>query len=277
VTLRRVAVAFTTGALFVVGLAVRSELVFGIVVLAAVFVPLERVFALHREQRVLRRGWRTDLVHLVVDNAFTTALLVVAVVVAGSLLRALTPAGVRSGIVGMPAGAQFLLGFGIAEVSHYWAHRATHRVPWLWRFHQVHHSIVEMDWLAAARLHPVDQAFTRACTVLPLYALGFSRLTFGGFVFVATLQALFVHANVRLRFGPLRYVVATPEFHHWHHGDVPEAYDKNFAGELPLLDLVFGTLHLPKRAWPAAYGVRGADVPPPDGYLAQLAWPFRSA
>jgi sterol desaturase/sphingolipid hydroxylase (fatty acid hydroxylase superfamily) len=125
-----------------------------------------------------------------------------------------------------------------------------------------------MDWLAAARLHPLDAVFTRAVTILPLYLLGFTRATFGAYLGFVALQAIFIHANVRFRFGPLRWITATPEFHHWHHALAP--VDKNFAGNLPLLDVVFGTHHLP-GAMPAAYGM---GEPAPNGYVAQLTWPF---
>jgi sterol desaturase/sphingolipid hydroxylase (fatty acid hydroxylase superfamily) len=263
----------------VAALAVRSNLVFGFVLLALLFVPMERIWTLH-PQKVLRSGWSTDVVHFVVNNLLTTAGLLGAVVVAGGTLHALVPATVRDAIAGQPLWAQALEALTAAEVLQYWAHRAAHTVPLLWRFHKVHHSIAELDWLAAARLHPVDQAFIRACVVVPLFALGFTRGTFGALLVVFTLQAIFIHSNVRFTFGPLRQVVATPEFHHWHHSADPAAYNSNFAGELPVLDRLFGTLHLPARdgsdgaRWPGAYGIA---EPVPAGYLRQLAWPFRRA
>lgn len=266
-----VLVGVATLALLLVALAVRGGIMFGLVAAAAIFVPIERLFSLH-PQRVLRAGWRTDVVHFVVNNVFTTVGLVVAVVAVGGTLHLIVPDGVRTAIAAQPWVAQLAEALLVTSIAGYWAHRATHRVPLLWRFHKVHHSIREMDWLAAARLHPVDQAFTRSCVVIPLYVLGFSRATFGAFLVFTTLQALFVHANVRLTFGPLRYVIATPEFHHWHHGNVEAAYDTNFAGEFPFVDKLFGTLHLPKDEWPARYGV---DDDLPAGYLRQLAWPFR--
>jgi sterol desaturase/sphingolipid hydroxylase (fatty acid hydroxylase superfamily) len=90
-------------------------------------------------------------------------------------------------------------------------------------------------------------------------------------VFVS-FQTIFIHANVRIAFGALRWVIATPEYHHWHHSAQDEAIDKNFAVHLPVIDRLFGTFHLPPR-WPERYGVAGASVP--DGYLAQLTYPFR--
>ncbi len=273
VSLTGLALGAVTVALMVAALAVRSSFVVGLIVLAAVFVPLERIFAL-RPQRVLRRRWRSDLVHLVVNNLLTLVLLGIAVVSVGSGLHAAVPEALRRGIARQPQGVQVAAALLIAELGQYWGHRASHRFPWLWRFHKVHHSIAEMDWLAAGRLHPVDQAFTRSCALLPLFALGFSKGTFGGVLVFFSLQALFIHANVRLRFGPLRWLIGTPEFHHWHHSSDPAAYNTNFSAEFPWLDLVFGTLHLPARAMPAGYGV---DEPIPDGYLRQLAWPFSKA
>lgn len=85
-------------------------------------------------------------------------------------------------------------------------------------------------------------------------------------------QAIFVHANVRFRLGPLRWLFSTPEFHHWHHAAEPQAINKNYAGRLPLLDLLFGTLHMPRGRRPGAYGI---GDPVPSGYLRQMAHPFR--
>jgi len=263
-------VAAATGLMFVGALAARSALVFGVLVLAAIFIPMERVFAL-RPQRVLRTGWRTDLVHFVVNNFLTTVLLVAVVVTVGAGLRAAVPGALQTAIGGQGLGLQLAEAFLLAEVCGYWGHRASHTVPVLWRFHRVHHSIEEMDWLASGRVHPIDQAFTRSCVVLPIVALGFARAAFGAFLVLMTVQAIFIHSNVRFRFGPLRWLIATPEFHHWHHSGDPTAYNSNFAGEFPVLDLVFGTLHLPAGRMPDRYGI---DEPAPRGYLAQLAWPL---
>jgi sterol desaturase/sphingolipid hydroxylase (fatty acid hydroxylase superfamily) len=261
-----------TLAIFCAALAVRSNLVFGLVVVGAVFIPIERVFALH-PQRVFRAEWKTDLVHFVVNNLFTTLGVVLAVVSVGTALHALVPLALRSAMARQLGIVQFIEAMVLSEFCFYAAHRTTHAVPWLWKFHKVHHSIAEMDWLAAGRLHPIDQAFTRSCAVIPLYALGFSKATFGAFLIFSTFQAVFIHANVRLTFGPLRYVVATPEFHHWHHANDAEHRNANFAGEFPWVDALFGTLYLDRGRFPSRYGI---DDPTPPGYLAQLAWPFRS-
>jgi len=260
-----------TGALVVAAVAVRSSAVFGLVVLAAIFVPLERLASLHPQQ-VLRRMWKTDLVHLLVNKLLTTVGLVVVVAVPAVLLRRLVGTGLAHDVASQPFGLQFAEAVLLTEVVGYWAHRASHQVPLLWRFHALHHSIDEMDWLASGRLHPVDQVFAGSCVILPLYVLGFSRATFGAYLAVSTLWAIFIHANVRFGFGPLRWLVTTPAYHHWHHTNDPGAINHNYAGQLPLLDLVFGTWHLPKGQWPATYGI---DDPVPETYLAQLGWSLR--
>ena len=228
---------------------------------------IERVFALH-PRRFRRDRWRTDVVHLLLNNVLISAGLVVTLVGLVVALRPVTNPELQAWITSQPAWLQFVEAVLIADVAQYWAHRMTHQVPTLWRFHKVHHSIEEMDWLAAARLHPIDSIFTRSVTILPLYLLGFTKATFGAYLGFTVLQAIFIHANVRLRLGPLRWVTATPEFHHWHHAVTPA--NKNFAGNLPVLDVVFGTCHLP-NTMPTAYGM---GEPAPAGYVAQLKWPF---
>ena len=121
-------------------------------------------------------------------------------------------------------------------------------MPFLWRFHSVHHSIEQMDWVASGRLHPLDQAFTQAFTIFPLFLLGYGAGVFGGVAVFITLLALFQHANVRLRFPGVRWVINTPEWHHWHHAIDDVARDKNFG--LPVVDKLFGTAYLPKGRRP---------------------------
>ncbi|HEX4395375.1 MAG TPA: sterol desaturase family protein [Mycobacterium sp.] len=264
--------ASLTALVVLAALSVRSNVLFGLAIAAVIFIPLERLFGLH-PRRVLRRGWRTDLVHYLVNGAALKVGLVVSVVVVGSALRAFVPAPLRLGIATSPTWVQIVAGFAITTVGGYAGHRAAHEVPLLWRFHRVHHSIRDLDWLAANHLHPLDETFGRSAAVLPLYALGFGRVSLGAFVILITVQAIFIHANVRMNFGPVRWLIATPQFHHWHHAREPRAYNTNYAGEFPILDALFGTLYLPADRWPAQYGIDEAE---PPGYLRQLAWPLRT-
>lgn len=131
-----------------------------------------------------------------------------------------------------------------------------------------------MDWLAGSRLHLVDIVITRALVLLPVVLLGFSmQAVYAYLVFVAA-HAVFVHANVRFRFGWLENLLVTPRFHHWHHSAAAEAVNRNFAVHFPWLDRLFGTHYLPAGdRWPDDYGVAGDPVP--IGYLAQLLYPVK--
>jgi sterol desaturase/sphingolipid hydroxylase (fatty acid hydroxylase superfamily) len=257
---------------FLVGLALALAVrgpgaVVGLAVVAAVFVPLERTFALRR-QPVFRRSLLTDLTHLLV-NTTVVSVLTLGFVLAGALpllwLRAFDLEAVMPGAVAIPLAVVLVL------VGQYWGHRLTHRVAFLWRFHAVHHSIERMDWVASARLHPVDQAFTQAVTVVPLVLLGYDGLAVAGVGTVVAFLALFQHANVRLRFPGLRWIVNTPEWHHWHHATDAAARDTNFG--FPAVDVLFRTAYLPRHATPTGFGT--SDPVPQDGYLRHLAYPFR--
>jgi sterol desaturase/sphingolipid hydroxylase (fatty acid hydroxylase superfamily) len=173
----------------------------------------------------------------------------------------------------LPFVAQFLAILFIADLTQYWVHRAFHVVPWLWRFHEIHHSVEEMDWLAGSRLHLVDAVLTRAATYVPIYILGFGEPALFAYVVWVVVQATFIHANVRWECRPLRRLLATPAFHHWHHAAEAAAVDKNFAVHLPVIDRLFGTYYLPDR-WPEAYGLVGGRHLP-AGYVRQFIYPLR--
>ena len=165
--------------------------------------------------------------------------------------------------------AIFLLG---SDVMMYWIHRAFHR-PAMWKYHAVHHSSVELDWISAARFHPVNIMLGSVATDVVLLLAGISPnvLVFLGPFTIA--HSAFVHANLKWTLGPLRYVLAGPVFHRWHHTMADQGGEKNFASTFPVLDLLFGTFYLPKSTLPETYGV--ADQSIPSGFGAQMLYPFR--
>jgi sterol desaturase/sphingolipid hydroxylase (fatty acid hydroxylase superfamily) len=238
-----------------------------------VFLPLERLFALHPQQKVFRRDWTNDLIYLLL-NGILIKLGLVAVVTASIFAAAqIIPASFQTAIGGLPIWVQIPAVIVLSDLGFYWTHRMFHAVPWLWRFHSIHHSIEELDWLAAARVHPVDQILTKGVSLIPVVALGFSEWAIGIYALLYQWQSILIHSNVRIGFGPLRWLVASPEFHHWHHSNDLEARDKNFAGQLSFLDALFGSIHMPHGQAPTAYGL---DRPMPQRYAFQLLYPFVS-
>jgi sterol desaturase/sphingolipid hydroxylase (fatty acid hydroxylase superfamily) len=265
----RAVTILTFGAAVIFAIVLRGPAVLGIALLFLLFVPLEKLFALRR-QRVFRKGLLTDLTHILVNNALTTVAVIALVVVAAIPVFWIRRFDV---VANLSTGLAIGLAVVLVAVGNYWGHRLTHQVPFLWRFHSVHHSIEQMDWVASGRLHPLDQAFTQAFTIFPLFLLGYGAGVFGGVAVFITLLALFQHANVRLRFPAVRWVINTPEWHHWHHAIDDEARDKNFG--LPVVDKIFGTAYLPKGRRPVGFGTHSPV--PADGYLRHLAYPFTRA
>jgi sterol desaturase/sphingolipid hydroxylase (fatty acid hydroxylase superfamily) len=145
----------------------------------------------------------------------------------------------------------------LADLISYWVHRAVHRGR-LWRFHAVHHSTESLDWLAGARVHPLNEALNRVALALPLLALGFDTESFATVAPVLGLHGLLLHASVGWDFGPLRLVIASPRFHRWHHAR--DVQGVNFAGLFPVWDLLFGTLHLPRHEQPTRFRNRRAGA-----------------
>jgi lathosterol oxidase len=237
--------------------------------LALIFVPLERIFA-RVQQRVFRKAWRTDLAHFGVSHLLVQVTVFLTMLPAATFFHWAVSDQFQAAVAAQPIWLQFIEAMFVADLFAYLAHRAFHEVPLLWRFHQIHHSSEQLDWLASSRLHIVDIIVTRAFAFLPLYILGFSQGAIAAYLTWASFQAIFIHSNVRFKFGPLRYLLATPQFHHWHHSAT--LYNKNFAVHLPLIDRMFGTFHLPTNEWPQEYGIQGSPVP--DGYVQQLVYPL---
>ena len=244
--------------------------VLNLLLYSAVFVPLERLFALRAEQPVFRRQWPVDLTYFFINSLLIEVLTILTLKPALILFDWARPGwfvGSLPLLVQVPA---LLL---VADFTQYWVHRTFHAVPFLWPFHAIHHSIEEMDWLAGSRLHLVDVIVTCGLTYVPIFVLEFSERALMVYVFLVAAQATFIHANVRWQFRSIRRFVATPAFHHWHHAAEREAIDKNFAVHTPIWDLLFGTFYLPDR-WPSAYGLAGGRKVP-SRWLTQLLYPFR--
>jgi lathosterol oxidase len=244
-----------------------------VLLLAALFVPLERLWPLRPEQSTFRRGWTTDTLYFLISHLFvqiTTFLILAPAQAAFTMLEGLAW---REAIAGLPLIVQFGAVLLCADLAEYFIHRAFHTVPVLWRFHAIHHSSLDMDWLAGSRLHIVDVIVTRAIVVFPLFALGFDQRAVAAYLVFVSFHAVFIHANVRFDLEPIERWIVTPRFHHWHHAKDRAAIDKNFAVHLPWIDRWFGTAYEPAGRWPEDYGIEGDPVPP--DLLPQTLWPLK--
>ena len=256
-----------------------ASLTIAFLLLAAIFVVIERLSPGTRGQRRFRKGWSLDLLYWFFTPLVTRWIARICVAAAAGIVllalgRSLDREVIARGfgpIARQPAWLQaieiLLLGDLVAYGIHRWFHGRR-----LWKYHAIHHSSTEVDWLSAVRLHPVNDVVTRVAQVVPFLLLGFSPFVLVAYLPVLTFYAILLLANVNWTFGPLGYVFASPVFHRWHHTKEAEAMDKNFAGMFPFIDLAFGTFYMPKDKLPTEFGVNEAV---PEGLVGQLAYPFR--
>lgn len=260
-----------------------GQLIASLVILGVVFGLVEWLAPARPEQRWWRKGVPTDVAYwfftpLVTKGITRVAIVLVVVVLAVAAGAPITKVGLEDylepngPISRLPWGVQLVGLLVLADGIAYVMHRLLHGRR-LWAFHAVHHSSTEVDWLSSVRLHPVNDVLIRIAQAIPIVLLGFDPSLLGAYVPILSLYAIFIHANVPWSFGPLKYVIATPAFHRWHHAAEDEGLNRNFAGLFPVFDLIFGTFHMPKDRVPEAFGIPDGDVP--DGIAAQLLYPFR--
>ncbi|HVI91654.1 MAG TPA: sterol desaturase family protein, partial [Dongiaceae bacterium] len=191
--------------------------------LCIIFIPLERFFARLPEQSIFRQDWRADLFYFLVNSLLVQGLTYLSLKPALTILANTDWSGLRAAMASQPLWLQFIEIMFLTDLVQYWVHRLFHQVPALWRFHAVHHSAKTMDWLAGSRMHVVEIVCLRGFTVIPMYVLGYSDPALKAYILYVFLHSTFIHANVRFDFGWLKQVIATPQFHHWHHGVEKEA------------------------------------------------------
>ena len=172
----------------------------------------------------------------------------------------------------LPLWTQAIVFLVLSDLLMYWNHRLFHGSH-LWKYHAVHHSSEDLDWISAARFHPINLFLGSVAVDVVLLLIGISpdvMLWIGPFT---TAHSAFVHANLKWDLGPFRYVLASPVFHRWHHTPLEKGGNKNFASTFPVLDLLFGTWYMPKNELPQAYGIDDRNFP--EGFAAQMVYPFK--
>ncbi|HEY9104773.1 sterol desaturase family protein [Chitinimonas sp.] len=238
-----------------------------------IFVALEKLFPLYKGQTLFRKAWQNDLIHFGFNHLLIGFMLLVVNFAIHKVFGWMVKSDLQAMIQNLWFLPQLLLCVFVADFVEYWTHRAYHEVPFLWKFHSIHHSSEVMDWLAGSRLHFMEIIVTRVLILGALYVAGFEKNVLDAYIIIVGFQAVFNHANVHLNWGPLRYVFVTPDFHHWHHSSDDEAIDRNYAAHFSFIDYIFGTAVDSEKQFPEKYGVVGNYVP--AGFLKQQAFPFK--
>ena len=236
------------------------------------FIPLERLFARKKGQPLFREEWREDLFYYLVSSLMVQVLTFLSMTPAIELVAHTRWTTFRAWVASQPVIFQIIEIMFFTDLVQYWVHRAFHRIPFLWGFHAVHHSAQTLDWMAGARMHFLEIIALRGTTIIPMYILGFGPTALHFYILLVYIHSSLLHSNVGWNFDHVGRFLATPRFHHWHHGIDKDAIDVNFAIHFPLFDRLFGTYHLPPHQWPSGYGI--AEHPVPRGYWGQFWYPF---
>ena len=241
---------------------------------------LERIRPWRPQQKAFRKQIAQDVFWLVFNGHYAGVLLAL---ITGWLMRLMSDftggcpwlalESVKL-LTAQSLGLQFLVFLVVKDFLEWCVHNLLHRVPWMWEFHRLHHSILELDWIGNMRFHWMEIAFYKSLTYLPLVALGVSGHVILLVAVFSTLIGHLNHANLRISWGPVRYVLNSPRMHVWHHDEeLHYPAGQNFAVVFSLWDWVFGTAYLPAdRDQPSALGFRGMERYP-AGLLARLAFP----
>lgn len=237
--------------------------------LMLVFRPLEIAFPAKPGQRFFRPEWFTDLCFFLGQYLLFSGGVLWVLQRFAEFLDGAVPGAFRSAVAAQPWWLQAIEVILLSDLCVYWGHRLQHRIPFLWRFHSIHHSAEHLDFLAAHREHPLDTIYTMSLINLPAFLLGFPIGTLAGVIAFRGIWAIYIHSNVRLPIGPLRMLIGAPELHHWHHDRDRDA--GNYANISPLMDVMFGTYKCPDHE-PESFGIH---EPIPRSYLGQLIHPFR--
>ena len=242
------------------------------------FVLVERLRPARRTQPLARPQLANDLFYLVFNGHFYAVLFggltaATALATRDLLAPALPFATESSALAQLPWWAQFVLFLLVSDFLQWCVHNLLHRVPLLWQFHKVHHSVHQMDWAANFRFHWMELVVYRSLLYLPLALLGGSPSALFAVAVFATFWGHFNHANLDVGIGRLGYVFNSPRMHLWHHDSSDEGgVSKNFGIVLSLWDFLFGTAYWPRERGPERIGYP-EDGEMPANLALQLAFP----
>lgn len=235
-----------------------------IVAWAGVLIGLERLFP-YRRQKLFRPGFFTDLLGYGLLQSYVLGFVISGVIRAADRYTGWSGLGLVSH---WPVAAQLGFFFVVHDFYIYWFHRLQHRSNLLWRTHEAHHSVDDVDWLSGTRSHALEIVINQTIEFMPIVLLGAAPQVA---LMKATLDAvwgMYIHSNVDVRAGALQRVLNGPEMHRWHHAAELPMPGKNFATKLAIWDWLFGTAHLPPDK-PASYGLSDAGYPK-SGFFAYL-------
>lgn len=226
-----------------------NEVALRLSVFAGVFVVLAVIEVL-RPRRKLRaeklRRWTTNLTIIVLDSLLVRAMAALAVplvATAAAYYAAEHQIGLLN-ILDWPVWLEVAIAIVVLDFAIWFQHLVAHKVPLLWRLHQVHHADPDIDVTTAIRFHPVEIGASMLWKIICVLALGASVGAVVLFEILLNACAMFSHANIRLPLAldrVLRLVIVTPDMHRVHHSVARHEHDSNYGFNFSIWDRLFGT------------------------------------
>jgi sterol desaturase/sphingolipid hydroxylase (fatty acid hydroxylase superfamily) len=239
-----------------------------------IFSPIEVIWPAYPKQSVFRPEWLLDVGYFLSTHLPIQITSFLILLPATQFTQVLSNDSARAAMAHLPWLVQFFLAVLVADLAEYAIHRAFHSVPFMWRFHAIHHSSKALDWLAGSRAHLVEDVVVRGFMLVPMMFV-FSQGIIVAYLLFVTIHATWAHCN----FGPtlewLEPYLVLPRFHHWHHTSQRESIDRNYAIHVPWIDKIFGTYYFPDEGWPETYGLDNEKLP--AGFWAQTFHPLTRA
>ncbi len=248
-----------------------------LIIIGAIFTLIERIKPAEKIKGIFKDDMRVEVTTAIINMfIFTPLIVILSLYLVDIAIKPIIPKQLfAEQIQSLPLAIQIIIGAIILDFATYWRHRFTHF--YMWPYHSMHHSATQITWITGFRLHPIDLLAATLFSSFILYIFGFSGLGFMGAIIINKGMNYITHMNCNLKFSkPLRYIIASPHYHRWHHATKKEAYNTNFCGSFPFLDLLFGSYYHPEEL-PDKYGLSPAEQRnfPAKSYLGWMIYPFK--
>lgn len=260
-----------------------SNYFYGLIIISLLVWGLELLFPWRKDQKMFRKDFFLDTFYMFFNFFLLNLIVLIALseVAAKFLNDILGVVGLELSdlqlidVSSMPMWAGLLIFFLVSDFVQWNTHRLLHRVPLLWNFHKVHHSVKEMGFAAHLRYHWMEPVVYKSLLYIPIALIGGFAVEQVAIVhFTAISIGHLNHANLGWDYGPFKYIFNNPKMHIWHHGkELPNRYGVNFGISLSLWDYLFKTDYVPHSGKDLELGFEG-DEDFPDDFLGQELYPL---
>ncbi|MDF1660165.1 MAG: sterol desaturase family protein [Planctomycetota bacterium] len=250
--------------------------------LSLVVIALEYFFPHRKEQRQRRKNLGSDILHLVFNGHFLGVIFygIASYRFLPPIDAMLSDLGIKENLyrnfsATWPLWLQVLVALLFIDFCQWCVHNALHRIPFLWPTHKCHHSVEdgEMDWIVSFRFQWTEVLVYRVVLYFPIAWFGFAGEAILFHAIFGTLIGHLNHSNLNITWGPLRYLLNSPNMHLWHHNfDGDSKSTKNFGIIFSSWDWIFGTAYMPGFP-PKKIGFPGVQDFPKNFFAAE-AWPL---